>query len=238
MKKLFVPRGESVSYQSLHTDNLVVKGYLEVEEDIRARHNSGDGIIVAGSISADTLVMDEVEAGVVTAGKIVAHRLAAPECRGKVILVTGYLGAEHVKAGKLTVGLSDIHNVEADEVVNLGKKHRLLGALVLSWLRCKWMELRSRLAKEKVQNQAEDADDAAVDTTGAGHSPQDDVVDLSPDTHVAAHWDPEDADDFEFLRLKGLYSLLKDQGFALRLIPIDAPAKPGVVTGTAAGEAA
>lgn len=236
MKKLFVPRGESVAYQSIHTDELVVKGYLEVDDDIRARHISGDGIIVAGSISADTLVMDEVEAGVVTADKIVAHRMTAPECRGKVILVTGYLGAERVKAGKLTVGLSDIREVEADEVVNLsGKRHSLLGALVLSWLRCKWMDLRRRSEKEKPQ----DSEQASSDTTDTGDttsSAGSGIVELRPSADVADKWDPEDAEDFEFLRLKGLYSLLKDQGFALRLIPIDDPAKPG--TGAAAEKAA
>lgn len=236
MKKLFVPRGESVAYQTIHTDELVVKGYLEVDDDIRARHISGDGIIVAGSISADTLVMDEVEAGVVTADKIVAHRMTAPECRGKVILVTGYLGAERVKAGKLTVGLSDIREVEADEVVNLsGKRHSLLGALVLSWLRCKWMDLRRRSENEKPQD-PEQASSDTTDTGDATSSAGSGIVDLRPSADVAAKWDPEDAEDFEFLRLKGLYSLLKDQGFALRLIPIDDPAKPG--TGATAEKAA
>lgn len=236
MKKLFVPRGESVAYQTIHTDELVVKGYLEVDDDIRARHISGDGIIVAGSISADTLVMEEVEAGVVTADKIVAHRMTAPECRGKVILVTGYLGAERVKAGKLTVGLSDIREVEADEVVNLsGKRHSLLGALVLSWLRCKWMDLRRRSENEKPQD-PEQASSDTTDTGDATSSAGSGIVDLRPSADVAAKWDPEDAEDFEFLRLKGLYSLLKDQGFALRLIPIDDPAKPG--TGATAEKAA
>lgn len=229
MKKLFVPRGESVAYQSIHTDKLVVKGYLEVDDDVRARHISGNGIIVAGSISADTLFMDEVEAGVVTADKIVAHRMTAPDCRGKVIMVTGYLGAERVKAGKLTVGLSDIREVEADEVVNLsGKRHSLLGALVLSWLRCKWMELCRR--REKKEPQGSDGAVASEETSPSESG----IVDLSPTTDLAASWDPRDADDFEFLRLKGLYSLLKDRGFALRLIPIDDPAKPGAASSSSA----
>lgn len=246
MKKLFVPRGESVSYEDIYTEDLVVNGYLKVDGAIHARHISGDGAIEASTITAETLVMGLVEAEVVTAGKIVVHSMTAPECRGEVILVSGYLSANRVKAVKLTVGLSDILKPEADEVINLSsKKHSLLGALILSWLRCKWMELCRRPEKKEYRVPDQDADGAAAGNSAPiGGSGNMDMelnpfagsrnMDLSPSSDVASNWDPEDADDFEFLRLKSLYSLLKDQGYVLRLIPIDDPAKPGAATEKAA----
>ena len=50
------------------------------------------------------------------------------------------LSADYVKAGQLFVGLSDIDEVEADEIINLRQKKRsLFRFLLASSLRSWWM---------------------------------------------------------------------------------------------------
>ncbi len=62
MKTVYIPRGETVSYESLETDRLVVKGCLKVAYGIHARTISGGGVITAGTVSADEIRVDDLEA--------------------------------------------------------------------------------------------------------------------------------------------------------------------------------
>ena len=79
MKTVYIPRGETVRYESLMTENLIVDGYLEVTYGIRAKHIGGHGIIHADNISADVICADEIEAATVTCKRLIAKRVSAPE---------------------------------------------------------------------------------------------------------------------------------------------------------------
>ena len=48
MKTVYIPRGETVHYETLVTDHLVVKGYLDVTYGVKAKTISGSGVICAG----------------------------------------------------------------------------------------------------------------------------------------------------------------------------------------------
>ena len=53
MKTVYIPKGETVSYETLETDRLVVEGCLKVVYGIKARTISGGGMITASTVSAD-----------------------------------------------------------------------------------------------------------------------------------------------------------------------------------------
>ena len=59
MKTVYIPKGETVRYESLATEHLVVKGCLQVVNGIQAKTISGGGIVCAGSVSADTICLQE-----------------------------------------------------------------------------------------------------------------------------------------------------------------------------------
>ena len=52
MKTVYIPKGETVRYESLMTEHLVVHGCLQVSNGIKARTIAGQGTINAGSIDA------------------------------------------------------------------------------------------------------------------------------------------------------------------------------------------
>ena len=43
MKTIYIPKGETVSYENLTTDRIVVKGCLRVLDGIKAKSISGNG---------------------------------------------------------------------------------------------------------------------------------------------------------------------------------------------------
>ena len=50
MKTVYIPKGETVRYETLETDRLVVKGCLKVTYGIKAKTISGGGMITAGTV--------------------------------------------------------------------------------------------------------------------------------------------------------------------------------------------
>mgnify|MGYP000746659600 CR=1 FL=1 len=63
MKTVYIPKGETVHYESLATEHLVVHGRLRVTYGVKAQSITGSGVIDAGSINADTVCIDDVESG-------------------------------------------------------------------------------------------------------------------------------------------------------------------------------
>ena len=55
MKTVYIPKGETVHYESLATERLVVHGRLHVTYGVKAQSITGSGVIDAGSINADTV---------------------------------------------------------------------------------------------------------------------------------------------------------------------------------------
>lgn len=123
MKTVYIPKGETVHYESLVTERLVVHGHLHVTYGIKAKAISGKGVINAGTVEADTVCMDDVEAASVICKRLLAKRVQAPEVfASESAAVSCFLSAAYVETGKLTVAISEIDVVEAQEVVNLKPK--------------------------------------------------------------------------------------------------------------------
>ena len=78
MKTIYIPRGETVQYEVLSADRLVVRGCLRVADSIHAKYICGDGDIHAGSVHADAIHADEVESAEVVCKWLIAKRVQTP----------------------------------------------------------------------------------------------------------------------------------------------------------------
>lgn len=137
------PHGETVSYENLTTERLVVKGCLKVSCDLKAKTISGGGFIEAGRVFADDIRADDLECASVACARLIAKRVETSELfASESAAVSCLLSADYVKAGRLFVGLSDIDEVRADEIINLRQKKRsLFRFLLASSLRSWWARL-------------------------------------------------------------------------------------------------
>ena len=198
MKTVYIPKGETVSYETLETDRLVVKGCLKVAYGIKAKTISGGGMITAGTVSADDIRVDDLEAASVTCQRLIAKRVQTPELFAfESAAVSCFLSSAYVAAGKLTVALSEIDEVEADEVIHLKPRKRSLFRLLLaSALRSLWTHLTVPAARGK-----------PVDAVPAAE-PQD-----------APAGESEETKDDELARLVAVFKLLRDSGYTLKILP-------------------
>ncbi len=146
MKTVYIPRGETVYYETLETDRLVVKGCLKVAYGIKARTINGNGVIISDHISADDIRVDELEAVSVVCRRLIAKRVQTPELfASESAAVSCFLSSAYVETGKLTVALSEVDEVKAQEVIHLKPKKRSLFRLLLaSALRSFWTSLTTR----------------------------------------------------------------------------------------------
>lgn len=154
MKIVYIPAGETVSYETLETDWLVVKGCLKVTYGIKAKSISGNGVITAGTISTGDIRVDDLEATSVVCRSLAAKRVQTPELfASESVAVSCFLSSACVKTGKLTVALSEVDEVVADEVIHLKSRKRSLFRLLLaSALRSFWISLTARAKKAKVMD--------------------------------------------------------------------------------------
>lgn len=124
MKTVYIPRGETVTYENLTTERLVVEGCLNVSCGLKAKTISGGGFIEAGRVSAGDIRVDDLECASVACTRLIAKRVEASELfASESAAVSCLLSADYVKAGRLFVGLSDIDEVKADEIINLRQKN-------------------------------------------------------------------------------------------------------------------
>ncbi len=191
MKTVYIPKGETVSYETLETEHLVVKGCLKVAYGIKAKTISGGGIITAGTVSADDIRVDDLETSSVTCQRLIAKRVQTPELFAfESAAVSCFLSSAFVATGKLTVALSEIDEVKADEVIHLKPQKRSLFRLLLaSALRSFWTSLTARTQKAEVM----DADFKPVK-------------------------DEEPVDE-ELNRVIGMFKLSRESGYTLKIIP-------------------
>ena len=75
MKTVYIPKGETVHYESLATEHLVVRGHLHVDYGIKAKTITGGGTINAGTVDADVIRVDDVESGSIVCKRLLAKRL-------------------------------------------------------------------------------------------------------------------------------------------------------------------
>lgn len=98
MKTVYIPKGETVHYESLTTEHLVVHGRLHVTYGVKAQSITGSGVIDAGSINADTVCIDDVESGTVICKRLIAKRVQAPEVfASESAAVSCFLSAAYCK---------------------------------------------------------------------------------------------------------------------------------------------
>lgn len=178
MKNIYIPKGETVCYESLETEHLIVKGCVKVTHCISAKTISGDGVVIAQSVHADDIRVREIESGSVICNRLIAHQVQATELivsEGAAVSI--FLSSQYVKAGRLTVSVSEVDEVDAEEVVNLGaKKRSLFGLLFVSELYSFWAKLTAPSAwdsKKKSDAKKRGDDD---DRTGGGSDSGDTVL--------------------------------------------------------------
>lgn len=220
MKKVFIPAGESRSYETLVTEHLVVDGHLNVVNGLKAKTISGTGVITAGEVSADVCHIGELETATAIFRKLMARRVSAAEIfASDCACVTHFLSAAYVETGRLTVSVSEIDKVNADEIITLQKKHGMLGALVASSLRAFWLDLTAPIDDymdaefEPVDKSKDTSIDPAVQKEIARTVRQI----LKEQEKEASISEPDE--DFELKRVISTFKLLRDKGYTLRILP-------------------
>lgn len=198
MKTIYIPKGETVSYENLTTDRIVVKGCLRVLDGIKAKSISGNGTIYAGSVSADNIRVDDLETASVTCKRLIAKRVQTPQLiASESAAVSCYLAASYVETGKLTVAASEICEAKAEEIIHLTpKKRTLFGLLLVSALRSLW----TRLTAPAAQNSPADAEWQPV-----AEKP---VKEGTPKVK-----------DPELDRFVAMFNFLRDSGYTLKILP-------------------
>ena len=220
MKNLYIPKGKTLHYEALACRNIVNDGVLIVENSIQARHISGKGILDAGSIACRSLAAADIDAAHIMTEKLAAERVCASEVRvSGAAVVSCCLEAAYVETPRLTVALSQIGELRAQEVVNLSDRRRSIpGALLAGFFRRLWMPLTARVPVDAEYVPIEETPEPAL---GNGDGPDFEAFAPPPGALNADLWD-----DFEFKRLAAMYRLLKPSGYALRLAPF--PAKEDI----------
>ena len=220
MKKVFIPAGESRSYETLVTEHLVVDGHLNVVNGLKAKTISGTGVITAGEVSADVCHIGELETATAIFRKLMARRVSAAEIfASDCACVTHFLSAAYVETGRLTVSVSEIDKVNADEIITLQKKRGMFGALVASSLRAFWLDLTAPIDDymdaefEPVDKSKDTSIDPAVQKEIARTVRQI----LKEQEKEASISEPDE--DFELKRVISTFKLLRDKGYTLRILP-------------------
>ena len=205
MKTVYIPAGETVKYESLVTENLVVDGCLKVVYGVKAKSISGKGVISAGTVYADDISIGEIEAAAVVCVRAAAKRIDAPEVyASESLAVSCFLSAAHVETGKLTVALSDVDEAKADEIIHLPRIHKsLLAMLVVSFFR----SLHARFFGKPAEGEILDTDFEPFYKQAVTEESK---TDEKPET--------EETDE-ELNRIVGLFKLSREAGYTLRLIP-------------------
>lgn len=164
MKTVYIPAGADVSHMNLTTEHLVVDGSLTVTDTLKANTIGGRGFVEAGAVSAGGIRVDDLKAVSVTCRRLCAMRAEAFQIfASEGVDVSCFLGADRVVTPKLTVALSDIDEVTADETIHLPPKKRgLLRFWLASALRSLWVRLTAPDEVEAVDAEYEVREPAPV----------------------------------------------------------------------------
>ena len=239
MKTIYIPKGETVSYETLETERLVVKGCLKVAYGIRARSITGNGMIDAQTIHANDICVREIDAASVICKRLIAEQVQTPELiASECAAVSTFLSAAYVKTGKLTVAVSEVDEVDADEAVNLRPgKRGLLRTLILSVLVSLWLAVFGPGGRKEPDEESETTADDDAETTPApvsvedarkaldraSEAAEDDVVRTQVAKTVREIMEenglPFNEGDVELKRIVSSFLLLREQGYTLRVLP-------------------
>lgn len=123
METVYIPKGVTATYDSLETEHLVLQGCLKVAHGLKAGTISGNGVILAGTISADNIHAGKIEAASVYCLRLTAKRVQADEVFAtESAVVSCYLCADYVLSARLKVGLYQVGKLNVCEIVNLPTK--------------------------------------------------------------------------------------------------------------------
>lgn len=142
MKKVFIPKGETVVYDELNTGVIVVKGTLKVTGKLTASFiQGGGGRVEAEEIQCDTIEVGTVQAEILTARKVVGKKLFIRDCIATdAVMATDFIESLHVLTKFLYISLSSISQCDAEEIIMLSQKKRgLLRMLFVSKMRSMWV---------------------------------------------------------------------------------------------------
>lgn len=226
MRTLYIPKGESRTYESLAIDRVVVHGELNVTNGLKAKRITGHGYVTAGTVSADIVNIDDLETARVTCKRFITKRANVAEVYASDSVVASCsLTAAYVETGKLTTALSEIDEVKADEVVNLRPRRRgMLLTLLASALLSLWLSItmpREKTVKRaKVTNQTQKAENAepAERNTETDEETRRQIVktvhEIMSENNI-----PTDDGDTELKAVVSAFLLLREQGYTLRVLP-------------------
>ena len=225
MKTVYIPAGEAYHYETLVTDNVIIHGYLNVTNGLKAKRISGRGFLLAGEVSADTVDINELECGTVICRRLLAQRVSVNEAMiSESAAVSRFFSANFVKAPSLTVAVSEIGEADVDEIVHLTLKPRgMLLTLLLSNLRTFWLRLtasrpQGRFENPRTEAPVEEPSDTPEDTemkANIAKIVQEVLAQRAAEKAACA----DDADDFELQRMIGTFKLLRSKGYTLRILP-------------------
>lgn len=247
MKTLYVPKGKTLHYERLECQTIIADGTLVVDGAVRAKHITGKGLLDAGSVYSPTVSVRDLDTV-----KVVCDLLAAEYARAVEVIVSSsavvsrYLEAEYVEAKKLTVNKHQISELRVGEFTYLPEKKRsVIGALLSGFFRRLWLSIKHRTPIDAPYKQSspnvegesgvkETGTTAPVDSAEAGKvgeaTPQNQEL-MKAFLARAGKGEDRLADDFDFLKLKAMYVLLKDVGYTIRLKPVTAPPSPAYQRG-------
>lgn len=214
MKTIYIPKGETVRYESLYADRIVVDGCLRVEHGLDAKVISGKGIIRAGKVTANTIRIGALDACTVMCKRLLADRVDVPEVfASESVTVSCVLFSCLVKTPRLTVAVCDVEELEAQDVVKVpAKRWSLFGILLYTTLQSLWFALQAAMTR----GEAIDADYEPVQPAEEESAEQPEKTASAQEVGETA--EPEPVDE-ELNRVINLFKLAREQGYTLRLVP-------------------
>ena len=230
MKTIYIPKGETVCYETVETERLIVKGCLKAAYGVHAKTITGNGMIDAQTVHANDIHIREIEAGSVICKRFAAEQAQTPELiASECAAVSTFLSAAYVKTGKLTVAVSEVDEVDADEVVNLRPKKRgLLLTLLLSAFLSLWLSIKTPRSTTEPDDEPEPRDmDEAEEALNRAADAAETVEEQETRAQIVKtvreimeeNGIPTDEGDVELKRVISSFLLLRKQGYTLRVLP-------------------
>ena len=211
MKTVYIPKGESRTYENLVTDMVIVHGHLHITHSLKAKKIIGKGAVEAGDVSADIVSLDDLDCARVTCKRLLAKRVNSAEVfASDSVAVSCFLGSAYVRTGKLTTAISEIDVVDAEEIVVLKPhKYGMLFTLLASSLQSLWTVLTSTDAMDaqyEVIREKKELDPMPVTREEIARTVREIMA-------------QEEDEDFELKRVIAQFKLLRKQGLTLKVIP-------------------
>ncbi len=137
MKTIYIPKGQTVTYENLHCENLIVKGRLVVHDQLYATHIDGKGFLQANTIQAENIAMGHLVARGIICQRLLAKTVQATEIVATSELVASqYLEADSVSTEILSTVKCNVSQIEADQVIHLRPTiGGMFGLLLASYVR-------------------------------------------------------------------------------------------------------